>query len=458
MKDISVVVLAAGEGKRMKSNKSKVLAEVLFKPMINWVVDSCLKLGLSCTNICVVTPEDNHGIVEATENKFVYVVQKERLGTAHAVAQARDFINKTESNNILLMLGDAPFVSSDILKNFCDHHVERDNSLTILSSDVKDPTGYGRIIRDADNSENLLKIVEEVDCDDFEKQVEEINSGVMCFKKDALLMALDSIDNDNLKQEYYITSAVEILLTKNKKVGAFNCFDEKVVLGANTRFQLLQMNEIARRSEIERLADSGVEFVSFDGVVIEPGVEIGEGSVVFPNVVLKKNTKIGKNCTVTSNSHIENTRIGDNVVIKSSYIENSEIGNNVKIGPFSNIRPNSLIKDNVKIGDFVEIKNSSVDEGTSVAHLTYVGDSDVGKKVNFGCGCVTVNYDGKKKFRTVIGDNCFIGCNTNLIAPVKIGDGAYTAAGSTVTEDVPENSMCIARSRQVVKKDWKLKN
>ncbi len=458
MKNVGVVILAAGEGKRMKSDKSKVLAEILFKPMINWVVDSCLNFGLNDDDICVVTPEENRQIVEATENRFFYVTQKQRLGTAHAVAQAKSFIKNISHENVLIMLGDAPFVCDDVLKKFFAYHVDSGNSLTILSAAVEEPTGYGRVIRDVDNSENILKIVEESDCDGFEKLIKEVNSGVMCFKKDDLLSVLDEIKNDNLKCEYYITTAVEILLSEEKKVGAFDCGDETVVLGANTRFQLLQMNELARQKEIQRLMDDGVEFVSLDGVIVAPGVKVGANSVIYPNVILKKDTEIGNRCVITSNSHIESSKIGNDVLIKSSYIDNSFIGNGVKIGPFCNIRPNCNIKDGVKIGDFVEVKNSKIGEKTSVAHLTYIGDSDVGKQVNFGCGCVTVNYNGRKKYKTVIGDRCFIGCNTNLIAPVNIGNDVYTAAGSTITEDVPKNSMCIARARQVVKHDWKIKD
>ena len=458
MKDIGVIVLAAGEGKRMKSKDSKVLCKLIFKPMIRWVIDSCENIGCKKSDICIVCPENNESIIQATDNNFNYVFQKERLGTAHAVSMARDFIKEIDKNNILIMLGDAPLVSENILEDFYNYHVEENNSLTVLSSDVKDPFGYGRIVRDKNNYKNLLKIVEELECDFSEKLITEINSGVMLFKKESLLLALDNIDNNNKKKEYYITSAVSVLLRQGKRVGVFNCHDEAVVLGANTRFQLLKINNIARLRIIEKLANEGVEFISSDGVIISPDVTIGEGSIIYPGVIIKSGTVIGKNCEITSSSYIESSQIGDGAAIKASYIVGSKIGNNVRIGPFSNVRPNCDIYDGVKIGDFVEVKNSVVCQKTSIAHLTYVGDSDVGENVNFGCGCVTVNYDGVNKYRTTIGDNCFIGCNTNLVAPVKIGNNAYTAAGSTVTEDVPDNSLCIARSRQVIKENWKIRN
>ena len=457
MKNISVIILAAGEGKRMKSEKSKVLCNVLFKPMINWVLDNCKNIGCKNEDICIICPTNNEDIIKGTGNKFLYVIQKERLGTAHAIKQAHDFIINKAKDDILILLGDVPLISDEVLKNFCQHHVDKENSMTVLSSNVENSFGYGRIIRDANNNELVCKIVEEIDCSEEEKNINEINSGVMCFKKDDLLLALDEIKNNNAKGEFYITSSIDVLLRHNKRVGVYNCNNSVEVLGANDRNQLLKLNAVAQKKVIEKLLNNGIEFVSLDGVVIGPDVKIGCGTLIYPGVMLTGGTIIGKNCVITSGSNINNSIIGDYTIIKSSYIDDSTVGSSVKIGPFSNIRPNCHINDEVKIGDFVEVKNSTVSKKTSIAHLTYVGDSDIGEKVNFGCGCVTVNYDGKNKHRTIIGDNCFIGCNTNLIAPVKVADDVYIAAGSTVTDDVPENSMCIARARQVIKKDWKLK-
>ena len=459
MDNISAVILAAGEGKRMKSKTSKVLCEVAFKPMLNWVISACQNMGCKKSNICVVLPPNNQDIIEATNNELNYVVQNNRLGTGDAVKQALPFIANLPNNaNILIMLGDAPLITSEVLNNLYEHHIAKKNVLTVLSANVKDPSGYGRIVRNKINNNQLLKIVEETECTAEEKNIAEINSGVMCFKKEALEYTLTKLENNNSNGEYYITSAISILLNKGEKVGVFNCYNPSVVLGANTKFQLMKMNDISRLKIIEELSNNGVEFISSSGVIISPDVKIGKNTVIYPGVILKGNTVIGNNCVITSNSQIEDGIVGNSVVIQSSYITNAKIGNNVKIGPFCNIRPNSNIADNVKIGDFVEVKNSNVGEKTSIAHLTYVGDSDVGKNVNFGCGCVTVNYNGVKKYRTVIGDNCFIGCNTNLIAPVKIGNNVYTAAGSTVTDDVSDSSLCIARAKQVVKKGWKIKN
>lgn len=459
MNDLSAVILAAGEGKRMKSKTSKVLCEVAFKPMLNWVIGACQNVGCKKSNICVILPPNSQAIVKATNNELNYVVQKERLGTGHAVKQALPFINGLpDSANILIMLGDTPLIPAEVLTDLYQHHVAEKNVLTVLSADVKNPSGYGRIVRNKVSNNQLLKIVEELDCSGEEKHISEINSGVMCFKKEALKYCLTKLNNKNSKYEYYITSAVPILLGKCEKVGVFNCHNPNVVLGANTKFQLIELNNIARLKIIEELTNKGVEFISSNGVVISPDVKIGENTIIYPGVILKGNTIIGNDCVITSNSQISDSTIGNGVIIQSSYIIDSKIGNNVRIGPFCNIRPNSDVADEVKIGDFVEVKNSNIGKKTSIAHLTYIGDSDVGENVNFGCGCVTVNYNGVRKYRTIIGDNCFIGCNTNLIAPIKVGNNVYTAAGSTVTADIPDSSLCIARAKQVVKKGWKIKN
>ena len=457
MKNVLSIILAAGKSNRMKTSTPKVLCEILFKPMIKWVVDSCKNFGCKDSNICIIYSDEGKSIVSETNNKLVYRLQAQRLGTGHAVMQAKDFIENSDQEDVLIMLGDVPLISSDVLSELYSTHVDQDNTATILSSDVQDPYGYGRIIRDEYNPDFVLSITEELDFNVCQKAIKEINSGVMCFKREDLLKALDKIDNNNVKKEYYITSVIDILVSMNKKIGAYNCKDEALVSGVNTRAQLMQINNIARLNVIEKLAiNQGVEFLSDQGVIISPEVEIGSGSTIYPGVIIKGKTTIGSSCIITSNSFIEDSIIDDNTIVKSSYISNSNIGKNVKIGPFSNIRPNCFIKNDVKIGDFVEVKNSLIGEKTSVAHLTYIGDSDVGKNVNFGCGCVTVNYDGINKYRTIIEDDCFIGCNTNLVAPVRIGKGGYTAAGTTVTDDVPSDSMCIARSRQVVKHGWKL--
>ena len=271
---------------------------------------------------------------------------------------------------------------------------------------------------------------------------------------DFLLDALDRLRADNAQGEYYLTDVIGIAVAQGRRVCGYEAPDSRIAMGANDRRGLLRLNEMARQAELERHMDSGVEIVCADGVMIAPDVVIGQDTTILPGTILKGKTVIGKNCVIGPNTVIEDSFVGDGCRINACQIEQSRLDERIKIGPFTHVRPNSHLKAGVKIGNFVEVKNSVIDENTAVAHLTYVGDSDVGKNVNFGCGTVTVNFDGHAKYRTVIGDDCFIGCNSNLIAPVEIGAGSYVAAGSTITDPVPDDALAIARARQVLKPGW----
>lgn len=333
-------------------------------------------------------------------------------------------------------------------------HEAEENAVTVVTAELEQPKGYGRILR----SENgLAAIVEEKDATDAQRAVKEVNSGVYWFRTKALLELLGGLSQSNAQGEYYLTDTIGLALEKGWKADAFQSENPDVILGANTRKDLLHLNDIARQRVLDRHMENGVNFVCTDGIIIGNDVEIGAETTILPGTILRGKTKIGSRCTIGPNCLIENCTIGDHVTLNAVQAYESEIEDAVKAGPYVHIRPNSHLKNGVKIGDFVEIKNSTVGEQTAVAHLTYVGDSDVGKKVNFGCGTVTVNYDGMKKQRCVIGDNCFIGCNTNLIAPVKLGKGAYTAAGSTVTKDVPDYALAVERADLQMKEGYSLK-
>ena len=359
-----------------------------------------------------------------------------------------------EDGNTLILNGDAPFIDSETISNALKLHEAEENAVTVVTAELEQPKGYGRILR----SENgLAAIVEEKDATDAQRAVKEVNSGVYWFRTKALLELLGGLSQSNAQGEYYLTDTIGLALEKGWKADAFQSENPDVILGANTRKDLLHLNDIARQRVLDRHMENGVNFVCTDGIIIGNDVEIGAETTILPGTILRGKTKIGSRCTIGPNCLIENCTIGDHVTLNAVQAYESEIEDAVKAGPYVHIRPNSHLKNGVKIGDFVEIKNSTVGEQTAVAHLTYVGDSDVGKKVNFGCGTVTVNYDGMKKQRCVIGDNCFIGCNTNLIAPVKLGKGAYTATGSTVTKDVPDYALAVERADLQMKEGYSLK-
>ncbi|MCR5122251.1 MAG: bifunctional UDP-N-acetylglucosamine diphosphorylase/glucosamine-1-phosphate N-acetyltransferase GlmU [Ruminococcus sp.] len=451
------VVLAGGQGKRMKSDSPKVLCNVLGEPMLEWVISACESAGLE--KLCVVKgfcaeKIDEYLAARKSKSEVTAVLQAEQLGTGHAVMMTEEFLKANAGGNVLILNGDAPFIDAETINSALDEHTSTGSAVTVVTAKIDDPKGYGRIIRGANGFE---AIVEHKDCTPEQLAVNEVNSGCYWFGTADLLEALGEITTDNAQGEYYLTDCIEILLKKGRTVGAFTSCNPSVVLGANDRRALLELNNIARMEIIGRHLDNGIEFTCTDGVSVGRAVTIGRGTVIHAGTELRGNTVIGENCVIGRNCILENVTVGSGVDLNNVQAFDSVIDDDVKIGPFVQVRPGCHIKRGAKIGDFVEIKNSTIGEYTAVAHLTYVGDSDVGANVNFGCGVVTVNYNGEKKFRTVIGDNAFIGCNTNLVAPVKIGNSAYTAAGSTITKDVPDNALAIERGKQDIKADYAVK-
>lgn len=436
----NAVILAGGQGKRMKAEIPKPLFKVLGEPMLEWVIGACEGAGIS--DLCVVKGYMAEMIDEYLDGRYETVLQAERLGTGHAVMQAVPFLKKNADGNTLVLCGDAPFIDSRTITDSLEMHKNNGNSVTVITSEVDEPFGYGRIIRTADG---ISSIVEEKDATPEQKKIKEINSGAYWFRTADLIEALGLLTTDNSQGEYYLTDTIYILLGKGRKADAFKSENPNVVLGANDRKGLLMLNKTAREDIISRHLENGVEFTCTDGITIGRDVVIGAGTQILSGTVLSGKTTIGTDCVIGPDCIIENSTVGNGTKLNYVQCYESQIDNNVKIGPFVQVRPGSHIKSGAKIGDFVEIKNSVIGEETAVAHLTYVGDSDVGGCVNFGCGVVTVNYDGEKKSRCTIEDNAFIGCNTNLIAPVKVGKGAYTAAGSTITKDVPADALAIER-------------
>ncbi|MCD7873278.1 MAG: bifunctional UDP-N-acetylglucosamine diphosphorylase/glucosamine-1-phosphate N-acetyltransferase GlmU [Clostridiales bacterium] len=447
------IILAGGKGTRMKSEMPKVMCEVLFEPMISHVVRAVKSAG--CEGICVVTGY-KHEIVEnflPKEIKTAY--QNPQLGTGHAVMTARNFVEEHKNDEILILNGDGPLMDAETINAAYDYHKANKNAITLISAIVDDANGIGHIKRDENG--NLLCIVEHKDANEEEKKINESNAGTYWFNGNALLYALDRITNNNVQNEYYLTDSLAILIGKGENAGAYVCEDNEVVLGANDRKQLNILNNIMRRKINDFHMGNGVDIPCTDGVIIGTNVKIGASTTILPNTVILGNTVIGSGCTIGPNTFITNGKTGNHVKLDNVKLSDSEVQDGTDCGPFVQIRAGSKICKNVHIGNFVEVKNSVVGEGTKCAHLTYIGDSDVGESVNFGCGAVTVNYDGKNKHRCKIGSHAFIGCNTNLIAPVEIGDYAFTAAGSTITDNVPENALSVARAKQINKADWVLK-
>ena len=449
MKNINVVILAAGEGTRMKSKMPKVLHEVMGKPMIKRVIDTACELGAQ--NICVVTGHKSNEVQEALKNENVtFAVQEKQLGTGHAVMQAEKYINDDE--DVLILYGDTPLIKAETLQKLIDYHRSEDNGVSIISAVVDNSEGYGHIIRDKNG--NFVKNVEYKDATEEEKLVKEINSGIYCFKGSSLKKALKLITNDNVQGEYYLPDALEIILKNDEKVNALSIGDVTEFFGVNNRIQLAEANKIMQKRINEKHMLNGVTIISPEDTYISDDVEIGCDTIIYPGCVFEGKTVIGEDCKVGPDVRLTDMKLSDNVTIQYTVAMESEVGSGTKVGPYAYIRPNSKIGENIKIGDFVEVKNSVIGNGTKVSHLTYIGDSDVGERINFGCGTVTVNYDGHKKFRTTIEDDVFIGCNANLVAPVTLKKGSYVAAGSTITKDVPEKALAVARNRQQNIEGW----
>ena len=444
------VILAAGMGTRMKSKMPKGLHKVCGKPLSKWVIDASEAAGAD--KVCAVVGHKAETVKEVLGDVCEFALQAEQKGTGHAVMQAIDVI-KNSKGEVVILNGDTPLITAETINKAIEYHKNNGNQATVITAILDDATGYGRIVRDNDGS--VLKIVEQKDASKEEKKINEVNSGMYVFDAQSLVYALDKITPNNAQGEYYLTDTLEILLSAGKKIGGYAISDNDEIRGINDRVQLNEAEKIMQKRINEYHMRNGVTMRNPESVYIEDGVEIGNDTEICQNVTIKSGTKIGSDCVIGSGSMLDRAVIHDGVDVLSSVILESEVDEGTHVGPFAYIRPNCHVGKEVKVGDFVELKNSNIDDGTKISHLTYIGDSDVGKRVNFGCGTVTCNYDGKKKYRTTIGDDCFVGCNTNFVSPINVGDGVYIAAGSTITEDIPENSLSIARARQVNKEGWK---
>jgi len=449
VKQVTALILAAGAGTRMRSKLPKVLHKICGTAMVEYVIDAVQEMRVSKTVVVI-----GHGaeqVERALSHRDVqFVLQREQLGTGHAVMQSAAAL--PDEGNVLLLCGDTPLITRETLEELVRFHEEGNYQMTVLTAEMENPAGYGRIVRDKRG--NVEKIVEHKDADEEQRAIREINSGMYCCDAKLLKEAVAGLNNNNQQKEYYLTDVVEILKQKGYRIGAYTVADETEIMGINSRAQLAEAEAVMRRRIIEKWMDMGVTFIDPQNTYIDKDVKIGNDTIIYPGVILKGKTEIGEDCIIGHNCRIEDSRIADKVEIQSSTILQSFVGEGCHIGPYAYLRPNSKLGKNIKIGDFVEVKNSSIGDGSKASHLAYIGDAEVGKNVNIGCGVVFVNYDGKNKHRTVVEDNAFIGSNSNLVAPVTVKKHGYIAAGSTITKEVPEGALSVAREKQTNIEGW----
>lgn len=449
MTELRAVILAAGKGTRMRSKLPKVLHKVGGKPMLQHVLDAADAAG-AAEKIVIV----GHGaeLVESmVGEQGKIVLQAEQLGTGHAVMQTKEALAGF-TGTAMILCGDTPLLDGEELKKFYEAHVQSGAAATVLTAFMDNPFGYGRIVRDADG--NVQGIVEEKDADAQQKLIKEINTGIYCLECPLMFDVLATLTCDNAQGEYYLTDVLTKLNEAGKKVGGVVTADSDMVMGINSRRQLAEAESVMRVRILNKLMDEGVTVMDPSSTFIEGSVKIGRDTVIYPFTWLEGSTVVGEDCEIGPNVRLTNVEVGNGTHLQFVYGHDCRVCDEVTAGPYVHLRPDTVIGNKVKIGNFVEVKNSNVGTGTKLPHLTYIGDSDIGSGVNMGCGCITVNYDGKKKHRTVIEDNVFVGCNTNLVAPVTVKAGCYIGAGSTITKEVPENSLGIARAKQKNIEGW----
>ena len=417
--DVMAIILAAGKGTRMKSEKSKLVHKIYGKELVRRVVETAQKSGVEDIVTVVGYKREQVQIVLGDSVKYAY--QEEMLGTGHAVMQAEQYLEGKEGK-VIVLNGDVPILRPETIKKFIQKSINHKEAATVLTAIYNNPTGYGRIVRDIGGG--ITEIVEEKDATDEQKKIQEINAGIYCFDIQALLQALKKIKPNNAQNEYYITDVVKIMNEEGLKTGAFIVRDNTEILGVNDKIQLELLTKILKLRINQYHMRNGVTIEDINNTYIYDDVEIGTDTVIHPNTTIKNDVIIGKDC---------------------------------ELGPNAYIREGCRLSDKVKVGSFVELKKTIVGEGAKVPHLSYLGDCEIGAKTNVGCGTITCNYDGFNKSKTIIGDNCFIGSNVNLVAPVTLGNNSFIAAGSTITNNVPDDSLAIARERQINKEGWNKK-
>lgn len=438
---MKTLILAAGLGKRMKSKYPKVVHPILGKPMITWVVEKAKSFG----KVGIVLGHKAELVKQVLPEDVEIFIQNEQLGTGHAVMCSKDFID--ENDDLLILYGDVPFISKDTLNKLIDEHKNKNNEVTILTAIIDDPSGYGRIVRD---EMGKIRIVEDKDANNEIKQIKEINSGIYVFNGNFIKKNLDNLNNKNAQGEYYLTDIISFA----NRVSTIVVEDIFEITGINNRVQLSEVEKEMRKRINRKLMFEGVRIIDPETVYIDPDVQIGRDTTIHPFTFIEGNTVIGEDCEIGPMTRIKDSKIGNNVKVIRSEVEKAIIEDNVSVGPFSRLREGTHLKSKVKIGNFVETKKTIVGENSKALHLTYLGDSKIGKNVNVGAGTITCNYDGENKHPTFIDDDAFIGSNSSLVAPLKIGKNSIVGAGSVITDDVPDNSLALGRAKQIVKENW----
>lgn len=445
---LRTLILAAGKGTRMKSRKAKVLHQAGGLALIQHVVAAARAIS---PDVWIVVGHQAETVRELIPDAN-YVEQTEQLGTGHAVKMAAEAF-RGYTGEVLVLSGDAPLITVDTLQRLLDFHRSEGCAASVLTADAPDPAGYGRIIRKGDCG--IEAIVEHKDATPEVRLIPEINSGIYVFKSPALFESLAKIRNANSQKEFYLTDVIAILASEGQKVGAFKTQRFEEILGINTRMELGEMDRRMRQQKCQQLMADGVTIIDPDTTFIDACVEIGTDTVIYPSVQIYGHSVIGDDVTIHSFSRISNAKVGHRVsVLEGCVVVDSELGDDVSVGPYAHLRMHTTLDSGAKIGNFVELKNSKVGAGTKAMHLSYLGDATIGQKVNIGAGTITCNYDGVNKHPTIIEDGVFIGSDSQLVAPVTIGKNAYVGAGSSITEDVPADSLAIARGRQIVKEGW----
>ena len=450
---IAIAILAAGKGTRLKSKHPKVLHEVGGKPLLAHVIAAATKVVPASDVFAIIGYEADRVRNAVDASGIGFVLQPEQRGTGHALMVAREALAPYDL--VIVLYGDAPLITSQTIERLRNFHLAKKAAMTILTARIDNPTGYGRIVRKKAGSDDVKAIVEQKNLTPAQQKIHEINSGFYAFEAKALFGYIDKLNTDNHHGEFYLTDLAAILAKARQRVVAVQARDAYEVLGGNTRAELSEIDQHMRMAKCRQLMDEGVTILYPQTCVIDNDVEVGADTVIEPSVQLRGNTRVGSDTRIGSYSVILSCDIGDEVLVQTGCVlEHSVVRARASLGPYSHLRPGCEVCEDAHVGNFTELKKTRLGKGSKANHLTYLGDTEVGEKVNVGAGTITCNYDGVNKHKTVIEDGVFVGSDSILIAPVRIGKGAYIAAATTVTEDVPPDSLALGRTRQIVKEGW----